>query len=597
MPSLPLLLILSLSPRLWASQTTESDAPPAADDGTLWDYVEDGTDTSEIARPARILPLRNRRGRSQAADVTEADQAAPDTLVDDDEWTAGAPPDLDTDDVAAFVTNPAATLRHNPAAPEPIPGDPYYLTLFDPSEYDIPVEINDAVVGWIKYFTGTGRKHYHRYLERSTAVRPLMYEKLDAAGAPRDLVYLSMIESGYNTHATSHAAAVGLWQFIAPTARMYDLRVDSWIDERRDPELAAEAAIRFLTDMHKDFGHWYLAWAGYNGGPGRVDRNIARYGTHDFWTMVSKGGFHSETQQYVPKIIAAAIIGKHPERYGFTDLKYLEPVLTDKLDVSTAVSIDTMAKCAGISADEFRKLNPHLRQNSLPDDGKTHRIYVPKSGGDSFLAALELVPPEERIVLKTHKVQRGESLGTIASRYGTTVGAIQEANRIRNPNVISVGSSLVIPGKGMSVVDSGETALASSAGGGSTRSPAATSSSSSSKKSSKKSSSSTKATSYTVRKGDTLGSIASSNGISLDELRSNNGIKGSHIEVGQKLSLTGKAASSASSSSSSSTYTVRKGDTLSSIAAAAGCSISDIKRWNNIKGDHIEAGQKLKTKG
>lgn len=593
MPSLPLLLLLSLSPRLWASEPPAEDAPPA-EDGTLWDYVEDGSDPIETARPARILPLRSRRGRNAVEDVAAADPAALDAPLPSEDWTAGAPPELDTADVAAFVTNPAASMRHNPAAPEAIPGDPYYLTLFDPSEFDIPVEINDDVVAWIKYFTGNGRKHYHRYLERSTAVRPLMYEKLDAAGAPRDLVYLSMIESGYNTHATSHAAAVGLWQFIAPTARMYGLRVDSWIDERRDPELAVDAAIRFLTDMHKDFGHWYLAWAGYNGGPGRVDRNIARYDTHDFWTMVNKGGFHPETQQYVPKIIAAAIIGKHPERYGFTDLKYLEPVLSDKLEVTTSVSVEAMAKCAGISVEDFRKLNPHLRQNSLPGDGKAYRIYVPKSGGDSFLAALELVPPEERIALKNHKVQRGESLGSIASRYGTTVGAIQEANRIRNPNVISVGSTLVIPGKGMAVADTGETALASSAGGGSSRSPAATVTSSSSKKSGSKSSGSTKATSHTVRKGDTLSSIAAKHGISIGELRAANGIKGDHIQAGQKLSLSGKASAS---SVGSATYTVRKGDTLSSIAGAQGCSISELKKLNNLKGDHIEPGQKLKTKG
>ena len=136
---------------------------------------------------------------------------------------------------------------------------------------------------------------------------------------------------------------MGLWQFIAPTGRQYDLRIDSWVDERRDPERATDAAIAFLGHLNKSTGHWYLAWAGYNGGPARVSRNVRRHGTSDFWTLVDHNAFANETDNYVPKIIAAAIIGKYPERYGFTDIDYQEPVPYETVTVGPDIGLDILA--------------------------------------------------------------------------------------------------------------------------------------------------------------------------------------------------------------------------------------------------------------
>ncbi|MBT3217447.1 MAG: transglycosylase SLT domain-containing protein, partial [Proteobacteria bacterium] len=177
---------------------------------------------------------------------------------------------------------------------EAVAADPLHLDKVDPSEFDIPVVVNDDVRKWVAYFTGpVGRKYFARWLNRSSRYRPMMYAELEKKGLPKDLVYLSMIESGYNAHAYSHAHAAGLWQFIPSTARLYKLRVDWWVDDRRDPGDATRAGTDFLAELHQMFDDWYLAFAGYNGGPGRVRRAVANSGSRDFWTIAHGKHLHS----------------------------------------------------------------------------------------------------------------------------------------------------------------------------------------------------------------------------------------------------------------------------------------------------------------
>ena len=317
------------------------------------------------------------------------------------------------------------------------------------------------MVKWLKYFTGPGRKWYGKWLARSGKYWPMMHEKLDAAGLPRDMVFLSMIESGYATHAYSHASAVGLWQFMAATGKGYDLRVDWWVDERRNPERATDAAIEYLTHLKKRYGHWYLAWAAYNAGPTRVSRGIRNHNTRDFWTLSKKGSFRPETDNYVPKLLAAAIIGKNPERYGFTGIEKQAPMSHDTVTVSANVGIDVLARCADVSVDEFRALNPQLRRWALPPSPARQLVHVPKDTSRAFLAALDKIPSDKRITHRRHKVKRGETLGTIARSYGVSSGSIQTVNKIRNANRIAVGQELVIPVSGQA----GATSLAASRGG------------------------------------------------------------------------------------------------------------------------------------
>src|SRR5256886_4176180 len=207
------------------------------------------------------------------------------------------------------------------------------------AKYDIPVELNDAVVAYIRFFQTDAREHFGHWLARSTRYIPMMRQVLEKEGLPLDLVYLSMIESGFSSYATSFAKAAGLWQFVVGTSRRYGLKTDFWVDERRNPEKATLAAARYLRDLRERFhGDWYLAWAGYNAGEGKVDRAIRRESTRDFWRMMSKGRtLRAETKHYVPKLIAAALIAKHPERFGFK-ADYEQPWAADEASIPDATA-------------------------------------------------------------------------------------------------------------------------------------------------------------------------------------------------------------------------------------------------------------------
>ena len=496
--------------------------------------------------------------------IEEAKEIELEELVRTDDLSGGDVP-------VAYYGDPAKHLEV----------DPLFLDLVDPSEFDIPVEVTPEVAKWVRYFTGPGRKYYSRWLSRSTRYRPMMYRELEKAGLPRDLVYLSMIESGYNAHAYSHAAAAGLWQFIPSTGKLYDLRIDWWVDERRDPEESVHAAISFLGELHKMFGDWRLAWGAYNGGPGRIRRAQKRAGSKEWWTLARGPYLHSETDNYVPKIMAAAIIGHHPERYGFKDIEFQDELVYETAHVDGSVELEVLAKCAGVSVDEIKALNPALRRYATPPEGYEVRLPVGKQ--DTFVAALSKVPKSERITVVRHTVRRGETLGKIASKYGTSVSSLQRANGLKNANRIYVGMSLTVPRSG----SSSATQVASSS----------SSSKSTSTKSSSKSTKSSRPSVHTVRRGENLSTIASKYGMTADQLRRANGLSSSKILVGQKLKLSGTASSSGSTASSK-VHVVRKGESLGSIAKRYGVSVSSLQRANGIRNaSHITVGQKIKVVG
>jgi membrane-bound lytic murein transglycosylase D len=406
----------------------------------------------------------------------------------------------------------------------------------------------------------------------------MMHAALEEAGLPKDLVYLSMIESGYNAHAYSHADAAGLWQFIPSTGKLYDLRIDWWVDDRRDPEASLGAAIAFLGELHGMFGDWRLAWAAYNGGPGRVRRAIERSGTKDFWTIAEGTSLHPETENYVPKIMAAAIIGKHPERYGFTGIEYEEELKYDTTRVDGAVELEVLARCAGTSVEELKALNPGLRRYATPAEG--YDLRVPVGRRETFVAALAEVPQSERLTVVRHTVRRGETLSIIASKYGTTVSDVSRANNLRNVNKIYVGMSLVIPRHG-GVDASRETATLASVA------PAAAPVS--------KPAAKAKPATHVVARGDSLSGIATRYHVSVADLQRWNGIRNaSHIEVGQRISLSG-TGTGAGAGGGWTTYTVKRGDSLGRIAGKYGCSVGDLREWNGIRGSVIHPGQKLKV--
>jgi membrane-bound lytic murein transglycosylase D len=254
-----------------------------------------------------------------------------------------------------------------------------------PFIFDIPVTYNNRVSGWIKWFQTTGRSSFKRYLERSSRYLPQIEDELQRAGLPQDLVYLAMIESGFRADAASHMGAIGLWQFIAPTAQRYGLHIGWWIDERRDFEKSTKAAVAYMKELNGEFNSWYLVAASYNMGESGVRRMIKRHDTNNFWELADQRALPRETADYVPKIIAATLIAKAPALYGFRDLEYQAPLAYDTIRVPGGTDLINLAGYLGVSAKYLMELNPELTRGFIPREVKGHQIRVPK--GASLMVA------------------------------------------------------------------------------------------------------------------------------------------------------------------------------------------------------------------
>jgi membrane-bound lytic murein transglycosylase D len=339
-----------------------------------------------------------------------------------------------------------------------------------------------------------------------------------------------MIESGFNQNARSRAGAVGLWQFMPETGRRYGLTFDSWVDDRRDPFLATDAAIRFLSELNNRFGSMWLAAAAYNGGPGRVIRGLQRgdfgalNGDAAYFAMTEAGGtyFRAETRDYVPKLIAAALLAKQPERFGFDSLSYWSPLVYDSIQVNDAVGMDVVARLSGVALSDIEELNARFYRGVTPP-GRAVWVRVPPGTGDSVAARLERLPARERVTLVYHTVARGENLSRIARRYGVSSNDIRSANRLRS-TTLQRGQRLLIPTgvRGVRSAAAREPARASSARAGTRSAPAAAAN--------------VGGRVHVVRSGDTMWSISQQYGVSLASLMSANGLsRRSTIRPGQRV--------------------------------------------------------------
>jgi LysM repeat protein len=301
---------------------------------------------------------------------------------------------------------------------------------------------NDRVEKWLDYFQGKGRKDVERWLSRFPRYRPMIDRILEEEGLPPELFYLAVIESGLNPNAYSHAHAAGMWQFISSRARMYGLRVDWWIDERRDPEKATRAACTYLKELYERFGSWELALAGYNSGEGRVERaQRKRPSCPDYWCL----DLPRETENFVPKFMAMVMIGTNPGDYGFEIPAKGVPLQYDTIEVADAVDLQVIADATSMEYGDIKRLNPAVRRWCTPPGNDPTTVRVPEGYGQRCAAAIEAIPPEDRVTWQRHRVSRGETLSGIARAYGTSVSAITSVNDIRNANRIRSGSYIVIP--------------------------------------------------------------------------------------------------------------------------------------------------------
>lgn len=247
-----------------------------------------------------------------------------------------------------------------------------------PLIFDFPVTYNSQVSFWVRYFQTKGRNSFRIWLERSARFLPIIQYELTRAGLPRDLVYVAMIESGFSPFAVSHAGAIGLWQFIVPTGKRYGLKIDWWIDERKDFAKATRAAIHYMTDLYKQFNSWYLVAASYNMGENGVRRLIQKHKTNNFWRLADLGALPNETKNYVPKIIAATLISKAPALYGFREIEYQMPMSFEYTNVPGGTDLVNLASYLGVSERYLKELNPELLKGFVPRDVLHHKIRVPK---------------------------------------------------------------------------------------------------------------------------------------------------------------------------------------------------------------------------
>ncbi len=313
----------------------------------------------------------------------------------------------------------------------------------DASKYDFPIVLNDQVQYYLDLFQGKQRNYYSAWLARSTAYRPHIEAELKKAGLPKDLVFLAMIESGYNPSAYSPANACGLWQFIEGTGRTYGLKTDAWVDERRDPEKATQAAIAYLSKLHRQFDDWYLAVAAYNTGERRIDDISTAIGTKDFWEISATDSLYTETKRYVPKLIAAIIIGRDPKKYGFTDIDYQSPRQHEEISVPGNISLEAVADTGNIPIKELRLLNNELRKNQTPPNGR-YTLKVPVGSKELIAANIDNLKPVSRTVYATHTVKKGDSLTSICKQYNISKTTLLKANNLRSASLKN-GQRLQIP--------------------------------------------------------------------------------------------------------------------------------------------------------
>ena len=324
-------------------------------------------------------------------------------------------------------------------------GDTKFV-LVDDRDGHIPLVRNKQVDQFITYFTtAKGRKQFSIWMKRYMEYKDLIIPILKQHKMPEELMILAMIESGLNPKAYSRANASGMWQFIYSTGKNYGLKRDWYVDERRDPVKATHAACEYLKDLNEQFDNWYLALAAYNCGAGRISRASKLHQTYDFWQMHS---LPRESRNYIPYYLAAAIIAKDPDHYGFKISKS-KPFSYEEVVLENSADLAVLSRVAGIKVKTLRKYNPELRQSATPAD-RPYLLKLPKGKKEQFLARWNSIPESERFAPQfiVHRVRYGESLWTISKKYGASIHDIAAVNKIRNRHKIKVGNKLKIPIKG-----------------------------------------------------------------------------------------------------------------------------------------------------
>jgi len=453
----------------------------------------------------------------------------------------------------------------------------------------------------VQYYLDFYRRRAHErfgiWLSRMPRYEAMIRERLQEEGLPGDLVYLALIESGFSNTATSRAKAVGMWQFMKGTAKLYGLRVDSWVDERRDPYKATDAAARHLRDLTARFGSVYLAAAAYNAGAGKVSRGLVRLPDDEsdsvntdatFFRLYDTRLLRRETKDYVPKLIAAALIAKEPRRYGF-DVPPAEAAAYDSIVVPGMTGLDVIARLADTTVASIRAMNPQYLRLATPP-GVPALVRIPPGRGPATVAAYAELPVSKRVTFVEHIVARGETMSGIAHRYHVSLRLLTDANPRVRGRLLRPGQQLIVPTGG---------ALSTSVARR-VADPVVPPSSSPSGF-------------HRVRRGETLSGLAAEYDVTVSQLRAWNALGRSEgIRAGQRLRVapplrprirvvhtTSLAASPAKAAASTErVHVVRRGETLGGLARHYRVSVQALREANGLAEDTpIKAGAALKIPG
>ena len=376
---------------------------------------------------------------------------------------------------------------------------------------DLPLVVNDYVASFINFFANSQRGHntlMHSF-ERSGRYRSMIQRVMGEEGVPQDLLYLAVAESGFQQRAVNgKSRAGGMWQFM-PTGN-YGLARNAYVDERFDPEKSTRAYARYMKFLYDQLGDWYLAMAAYDWGAGNVQRAVVKTGYADFWEFYKRNELPGETRNYVPEILAAIIIANNPKQYGFEDITLDPPVLTDTVTVNYAVDLRLVSDLVGAPVDELMALNPSLLRMVTPPE-TAFDLHLPAGTATLMNERIALIPEDKRNSWRYHTVAAGDTLESIAREYRVEPSQLAAANQLRESDSLDSVTALAVPVP-LALAPSAHTRL------------------------------------YTVRKGDTLVTIADRFGVSLNQLRRWNQLTGIKVDTGRRLHVAEPAVVQSTSS-------------------------------------------------
>ncbi len=362
---------------------------------------------------------------------------------------------------------------------------------------DLPLVVNDQVASYINYFTNTRKGHntIENSLTREGQYRAMVEQVLLDEGVPKDLIYLAVAESGFRARAVNaRTGAGGMWQFMPYDD--YGLVRNAWVDERFDPEKSTRAYARYIKELHAQFGDWYLAMAAYDWGPGKIQRAVQRTGYADFWELYHRNVLPAETKNYVPIILAAAIMAKNPTQYGLSDIPVDPALRSDTVKTDSSINLRLVADLVGTTTEEIQELNPSLLQMTTPSDF-SFDLHLPPGTAPLFEQRLAMVPADHRNAWRFHIAAADDTLASVAQSFHVTTRELASANGLQSDDAIHANQALLIPVPPPPVISAHRR--------------------------------------YRVRRGDTMVTLADRFGVTTSQLRRWNGLHGNRLPVGRTI--------------------------------------------------------------